>query len=298
MPDDHLLTTDADDRPLLPDDAPDEVFLADDDYEAFVRPPAVPWDDEESTAGESTYQEATSRGPEPTPDWVITSATARDTELGVLKSGKEADVFLLERRLLDEVNLLAAKRYVPVGRRNFRNKGLYQQGRRMKDRREQRAADRKTAFGAKVGAHGWAAHEMEMLSRLWTAGVAVPYPVQQLGVELLLEFIGDDERAAPRLVETHPRRVEATFLYEQVVVLLRGLARAGIAHGDLSAYNLLVWNDRVVMIDVPQATDLAINPNALDLFRRDVDNVCHWFDRKGVDVDPDAVFNDCLLELH
>ena len=273
-----------------------EVFLSSDVYQPTVRPPRVPWDDEERTTGESTYLGA-EHGPEPIPDWVITSGFARDTELGILKSGKEADVFVVERRLLDDVNLLAAKRYVPISRRRFGNQGLYLQGRRMKDRREQRAADRKTAFGTKVAAEGWAANEMVMLSRLWAAGVSVPYPVQRIGSELLIEYVGDVSRAAPRLVEARPSPALARLLYEQCVLLFRGMAGAGIAHGDLSAYNLLVWNDRLVMIDAPQAVDLAINPNGLDLLQRDVANVCGWFARRGVETDADALFNDCLLEL-
>lgn len=277
--------------------ADDDLFLSNDDYEPVVRPPYVPWDDEEPATTESTYPDA-GHGPDPVPDWVITSGFAHDTQLGILKSGKEADVFLVERRLLAEVNLLAAKRYVPIGRRNFRSQGRYLQGRRMKDRREQRAADRKTAFGTKVGAGGWAGAEFQALSTLYAAGLPVPYPVQKIGTELLIEFIGDETQAAPRLVEARPSRALATFLYEQAVVLLRDLARVGMAHGDLSAYNLLVWNERLVMIDLPQAVDLAINPNALDLFQRDVVNVCTWFERRGVPVDPDGVFRDCLVELY
>lgn len=281
---------------LAASDDDGEVFLPDDSFEPAVRAPHVPWDDEELPQGESTYPDA-EHGPEPTPDWVITSGFARDTELGVLKSGKEADVYLVERRHDVAVCLLAAKRYVPVNRRSFRNQGLYTHGRRMKDRREQRAADRKTAFGSKVGAAGWAGHEMDALSSLWQAGIRVPYPVQRLGTELMMEFIGDDEGAAPRLVETHPSRAEAAALFGQAVDMLRGLAKVGIAHGDLSPYNLLVWDDELVMIDLPQAADLAINPKALDLFQRDVANVCHWFTRKGVETDPEALFHDCLREL-
>lgn len=281
---------------LAPSDDDGEVFLTDDDFQRNVRTEPVPWDDEELIPGESTYPDAMP-GPEPIPDWVITSAFAHDTEMGVIKSGKEADVHLVERRLLDDVNLLAAKRYVPIARRSFRNQGLYQQGRRMKDRREQRAAERKTAFGTKVGAAGWASHEMGVLDALWVAGVRVPYPVQLLGTELMLEYIGDEDGAAPRLVETRPSPTEAQSLFDQLIELLRGLARAGYAHGDLSAYNLLVWQDELVMIDLPQAAALALNPNALDLFKRDIDNVCHWFARKGVESNPDSIYADCLLEL-
>jgi RIO kinase 1 len=281
---------------LAASDDEGEVFLPDDSFAPTTKPVRIPWDDEARPQGESTYPDA-EHGPDPVPEWVITSGFARDTELGVLKSGKEADVFLVERRLDDAVNLLAAKRYVPVARRSFRNQGLYVQGRRMRDRREQRAADRKTAFGSKVGASGWAAHEMGALTALWQAGIRVPYPVQRMGTELMMELIGDESSAAPRLVETHPDRTAADALFTQAVDMLRGLARLGLAHGDLSPYNLLVWEGELVMIDLPQTADLAINPGALDLFQRDVVNVCRWFTRKGVDTDPEALFHDCLREL-
>jgi RIO kinase 1 len=126
--------------------------------------------------------------------------------------------------------------------------------------------------------------------------VAVPYPVQLLGTELLLEYIGDRDGAAPRLAQAHGTRADLADWYGQVVELLRHLTRAGIVHADLSAYNLLVWEGRVVAIDLPQAVDLHHHPHGFDVLHRDVTNVCTWFARKGVEHDPEALFADLMLD--
>ena len=95
---------------------------------------------------------------------------------------------------------MAAKRYRPAERRLFHRDATYTEGRRVRRSRENRAMSRRTEFGRELLAGQWAAAEFAALSRLWTLGVAVPYPVQLLGTELLLEFIGDpDGQAAPRL---------------------------------------------------------------------------------------------------
>lgn len=276
------------------EDSADAVFLDSDSFEEWTRPEVVPWDDHDYGDPEaSTYPDA-EHGPEPTPDWVITDAAAHDAQLGILKTGKEADVFIVERTLDDRTNLIAAKRYVPINRRSFRNQGMYRQGRRMKDAREQRAADRKTAFGVMVGANAWARNEMEQLSLLWEAGVSVPYPIQLLGSELMMEYLGDAEEAAPRLVESRPPKALLPDLYQQAIELFRGLARVGIAHGDLSPYNILLWQERLVMIDLPQAVTLAINPEALTLMHRDIVNVCRWFQRQGVEAEPGEIYREAL----
>ena len=146
--------------------------------------------------GASTYP-AASHGPEPVPDWVITSGDARDEDLGDLKSGKEADVSIVERTLGDERNLLAAKRYRDTDHRSFRNDAAYRTGKMPRDGRVARAIKKGTAFGQTARAGTWAAAEFATLSQLWEAGLPVPYPVQLIGVEILMEYLGDDDGAAP-----------------------------------------------------------------------------------------------------
>jgi RIO kinase 1 len=137
-------------------------------------------------------------------------------------------------------------------------------------------------FGREAIAGQWANAEFTALCRLHTAGVPVPYPVQVLGTEVVLEFIGDaDGTAAPRLAETRPDAAELASLWDQLVSALCTLAQHGLAHGDLSPYNLLVHDGRLVMIGLPQVVDVIANPNGRDFLARDARNVATWFARAG-----------------
>ncbi|MCT1479602.1 serine protein kinase RIO [Microbacterium sp. p3-SID336] len=242
------------------------------------------------------------RGPEPRPSWVVTSAGALDTELGILKTGKEADVFLLERAVPGDPtqhSLLAAKRYRDAENRNFHRSAVYTEGRATRNTRDTRALAKKTSHGRDVAAAQWSFAEFEALCRLWELGAPVPYPVQVSGTEVLMEFLGDsDGTAAPRLAQVRGDRGELQEYYTQVVELMRVFAGAGFAHGDLSAYNLLVHEGRVRVIDLPQIVDVIANPQGLDLLHRDCVNVCDWFTRRRVDCDPEELFADLLAALY
>jgi RIO kinase 1 len=229
-------------------------------------------------------------GPRPRPRWVVTEHGAVDTELGVLKTGKEADVHLLERAVPGTGRrvLLAAKRYRTAEHRMFHRDAGYTEGRRVRRSRETRAMARRTAFGRDLLAGQWAAAEFAALSRLWADGVAVAYPVQLDGTELLLEFVGSpDGTAAPRLAQLRPDPDELADLWRQLVDALCGLARHGLTHGDLSAYNLLVHRQggaqsRLVMIDLPQVVDVVGNPQGPAFLARDVARVAEWFTARGL----------------
>lgn len=243
----------------------------------------------------TTYSDAT-HGPHPVPDWVVTDPDARDHDRGVLKSGKEADVHLVERTAPDGTScLLAAKRYRSSEHRQFHRDAAYLEGRRVRSSREMRAMERRTDFGRILLAEQWAIAEFRALTELWSAGAPVPYPVQRSGNEVAMAFIGDRTgTAAPRLAETRPESVDPADLFRQVGALLRVLADRGYAHGDLSAYNLLVDEGRVVMIDLPQIVDLAANPQGAEFFRRDCRNVANWFATRGISVDPDTWADELL----
>lgn len=235
-------------------------------------------------------------GPAPHPAWVITEHAAVDTELGVLKTGKEADVHLVERAVpgLGRRALLAAKRYRTAERRLFHRDAGYREGRRVRRSREMRAMARRTAYGRDLLAGQWAGAEFAALALLWADGVAVPYPVQVSGTELLLEFIGTpDGAAAPRLAQLSPRPAELCDLWHQLVGALRGLARHGLTHGDLSAYNVLVHDGRLVLIDLPQVVDVVANPQGPAFLARDVARIADWFAARGLP--PDTGTADTLL---
>jgi RIO kinase 1 len=229
-------------------------------------------------------------GPRPRPGWVVTEHAAVDTELGVLKTGKEADVHLVERAVpgTDRRVLLAAKRYRTAEHRMFHRDAGYADGRRVRRSRETRAMARRTEFGRDLLSGQWAAAEFAAMSRLWVDGVAVPYPVQLDGTELLLEFIGSPNgSAAPRLAQLRPDPDLLVDLWRQLGDALRGLARHGLTHGDLSAYNVLVHHldgaaGRLVLIDLPQVVDVVGNPQGPRFLARDVARVASWFAGRGL----------------
>jgi len=237
------------------------------------------------------------RGPEPRPDWLVTSQAAVDTELGVLKTGKEADVFLLERAVPGDPSqqvVMAAKRYRGEEHRSFHRSSSYTEGRRTRRSRDARALAKKTTHGRAVAAGQWAWAEWEALSRFWAAGVPVPYPVQIDGTEILMELVQVDGEAAPRLAATRPRGDLLASYFDQLRDAMAELARHGVAHGDLSPYNVLAAGDRLVIIDLPQVVDIVANPAGMDFLMRDCHNVCSWFAARGLDVDEHELFSDLI----
>jgi RIO kinase 1 len=243
----------------------------------------------------------TQRGPEPRPAWVVTSAAAFDTELGVVKSGKEADLYLIERSVPGDpaqASVLAAKRYRSTDNSDFHRSAEYREGRRTRRSRDSRAVEKGTTYGRAFAAGQWAAAEFDALSLMYQRGAPVPYPVQVDGTEVLMEFIGDGTAAAPRLAQSRGEPAELAPLLEQVIDAMRIFARAGYAHGDMSAYNLLVHQGRIVVIDLPQIVDAVTNPGGIALLHRDCVNIAEWFSRRRVECDAEAIFADLLGELY
>jgi RIO kinase 1 len=237
------------------------------------------------------------RGPEPRPDWIVTSQGAVDTELGILKTGKEADVFLVERAdPLDPENgvVMAAKRYRAPEHRTFHRSASYTEGRSMKRSRDERALKRKSTFGREVAAGEWAVSEWGALVRLWNLGLPVPYPVQIDGTGILMEWITYDGETAPRLAQTRPDPDLLASYFDQVSDALARLVQAGLVHGDLSAYNILAAGPRLVIIDLPQIVDLVGNANGADFLMRDCANICGWFRGKGLEVDEQELFGELM----
>ena len=237
-------------------------------------------------------------GPEPWPGWLVTADAAVDTELGILKTGKEADVFLLERAVPGDGGegvVLAAKRYRGHDHRLFHRDTGYTEGRRMRNSRDRRATAKGSRWGRTVEAGQWAAAEFDHLARFWTAGLPVPYPVQLDGTEILMELITlDDGSSAPRLAQCRPGRPLLERYWDQLTEAMRVLAGLGLAHGDLSPFNLLATEERLVLIDVPQAVDVVGNPQGVDSLARDCRNVATWFAARGLDVDGDELLADLL----
>jgi RIO kinase 1 len=157
-----------------------------------------------------------------------------------------------------------------------------------------RAMARRTEFGREVIAGQWAGAEFGALGRLWELDLPVPYPVQLSDTEMLMEFIGDAEtgEAAPRLAQARPEADLLDDLWHQVLTTLETLADHGWAHGDLSAFNLLLDDERIVVIDWPQIVDVIGNPRGFEYLERDVRNVATWFTSRGLVIDEAEVFGD------
>lgn len=271
--------------------------MYDNDFESLEGAPLA--DAEAPPEGQrwSTWDVAT-HGPAPRPDWVVTELGAVDADLGVLKTGKEADVHLLHRWLpgTDRGVVMAAKRYRTGEHRLFHRDAGYLEGRRVRKSREMRAMARRTAYGKELIAGQWAGAEFAALGRLWELGLPVPYPVQLDATEMLMEFIGRDGVAAPRLASARPAREALPDLFEQLRAALLTLAGAGWTHGDLSPYNILLDGDRLVLIDWPQIVDIIGNPQGFTFLERDVTTMAAWFASKGYAVDAGVLLGDVVAE--
>lgn len=239
----------------------------------------------------------------PVPSWVITDGYV-DEELGTLRAGKEAGCFLVRRSAGGRYCLLVRKDYrkrsdraqnapVKAGEWGIRS-NTYRDSLVFGETRQRRAAAKRSGFGKEVIEHAWVGREFATLRRLWEVGARVPYPVSEGGHNFLMQYIGTVGGAAPRLADLRPSRDEATVLFDHLVEELHVLAREGVVHGDLSAYNVLVQHGRPWIIDLPQAIDLYEHPRGFELFARDVWNLCDYFVRRGVACDARRLTNELL----
>ena len=197
-----------------------------------------------------------------------------DTVVRQLMSGKEAMVYVV--RVGDETR--CAKVYKEATERSFRQAVDYTENRKVKNSRQARAMAKGTKFGRQAQEAAWQSAEVDALYRLAAAGVRVPRPYNFCDGVLLMELVTDEHGdAAPRLndVQFTPedaRKHHATLIREVVRMLC-----AGVVHGDLSEFNILVAADGPVIIDLPQAIDAAGNNHAKRMLLRDVDNLRNFF---------------------
>jgi RIO kinase 1 len=201
---------------------------------------------------------------------------AIDAVVRQLMSGKEAMVFVV--RCGDETR--CAKVYKEADKRSFRQAVDYTENRKTKNTRQARAMAKGTRFGREAQEKAWQNAEVDALFRLAAAGVRVPHPYNFHAGVLLMELVVDDEgNAAPRLNDVE---LTAPMAIELHGMLLREVVRmlsAGVVHGDLSEFNILLGADGPVIIDLPQAVDAAGNNHAPRMLVRDVDNLRRFFGR-------------------
>ncbi len=197
-----------------------------------------------------------------------------DEVLRPLMSGKEADVFVV--RCGSEER--CAKIYKEAHKRSFKQAVTYQEGRKVRNSRRARAMEKGSKFGRKQQEDLWQNAEVDALYRLDRAGVRVPKPYGCFDGVLLMELItSDDGRVAPRLNDVSMSEEQAIEDHELVMDYVKRMLCAGIVHGDLSEFNVLVDDYGPVIIDLPQAVDAAANNNAQSMLDRDIANMTNYY---------------------
>nr|BBH91272.1 hypothetical protein KTC_60230 [Thermosporothrix sp. COM3] len=213
--------------------------------------------------------------------------------LYVAKSGKEATVFCCTAHPSTQAELLAAKVYRPRMFRSLRNDAIYRMNRvvvdefkqAMHDSRAKRVMSRKNTQARALQVASWIAYEYETQRLLYEAGADVPKPYSQIGNAVLMEYVGNLERQAPLLREVRLEREEVRPLFQRLLRNIELFLSCNRVHGDLSEYNVLYWNGRISVIDFAQAVDPRHGEEVFSLLLRDVERVCQFFARYGVEAD-------------
>ncbi len=197
-----------------------------------------------------------------------------DEVISQLMSGKEASVYVV--RCGTEIR--CAKIYKEANKRSFKKAVLYQEGRRGRNSRRARAIEKKSSFGRKQQEDAWQNSEVDALYRLSNAGVRVPQPYGCFDGVLLMELITDENgHVAPRLNDVLLSTEQALQDHATIMKYVMCMLNAGLVHGDLSEFNVLLDEKGPVIIDLPQAVDAAGNNNAKDMLERDVNNMTTYY---------------------
>jgi RIO kinase 1 len=230
--------------------------------------------------------------------------------LAIVKGGKEATVYRCAAHPRRNVEFLAAKVYRPRMFRSLSNDKMYREGRQIltnegravkaTDQRIMRALGKKTAYGEEVAHTSWMMYEYTTLEKLFKAGANVPEPIAVSENAILMTYLGDENIAAPALSEVRLDREEAPYLFVRVIKNIEIMLQHGLIHGDLSAYNILYWEGDITIIDFPQVSFSASNSNAEFILSRDIQRVCDYFKRQGVETDAAGIieaFSKRYLQL-
>ena len=225
----------------------------------------------------------------------------------LVSSGKEGTVFCCLAAPHTGHERLAVKIHRGRNFRSFKNDAIYLSGRAMgislsgsagvkssgmPDRRLERAVAKRTRRGKAAIEHSWINHEYNTLQLLHEAGAAVPRPIAMAGQAVLMEYLGDGDGPAPKLKHVSLDRRRAVELFTGLVAEIELWLSCERIHGDLSAFNILYWEGRAVVIDFPQAVNPYENPDSLSLLERDIRNLVTFFAPYGVSADPERIARD------
>lgn len=213
-----------------------------------------------------------------------------DTVMRQLMSGKEAMVYVV--RCGEDIR--CAKVYKEANKRGFRQAANYTEGRKMKSSRRARAMEKGTRYGRKAQEDAWQSAEVDALYRLAAAGVRVPQPYHFHAGVLLMELVTDAYgEAAPRLNELVLTPEQSREYHDILITQVVRMLCAGLVHGDLSEYNVLVGTEGPVIIDLPQAINAAGNNSAFSMLERDINNLATYFGRFA----PELLTTDYAMEI-
>ena len=222
---------------------------------------------------------------------VLTAEGIIEEVMRPLRSGKEAQIYLV----LSGGEQRVAKIYKDAENRTFKQRSGYIEGRRVRNSRDQRAMGKHTSYGRAKDEDAWRSAEVEAIYRLRDAGVRVPEPFHFVDGVLIMELVTDASgNPAPRLGEVAMTAAEARAIFDRLLREVVRMLAAGLVHGDLSDFNVLMGADGPVLIDFPQSVDASRNQNARELLIRDVDNLTDFLGR----FEPAATgvpYGHCLL---
>jgi RIO kinase 1 len=205
-----------------------------------------------------------------------------DELISGIKTGKEASVFLGR----NSEGFVAVKVYTDLRVRSFKRDESYRKGRFIGDSRIERAIEQGSQKGLDAHQILWVQEEFRQMKHLYQHGVNVPKAIAVHGISLIMEFIGDEDgQPAPRISDLKMGQEEAEDAFRQSVHNLKRIVQSGRVHGDYSTFNILWHNDRAVVIDFPQVTELKNNRNARAFLERDVHSLCKSFGKQGVKTD-------------
>jgi RIO kinase 1 len=189
-----------------------------------------------------------------------------------LKTGKEADVYIVQ----SNKKLLALKIY----RQNtkFSSRLEYLNMNLLKSRTK-RAITNHTHKGSQMTQGIWTANEYNSMQKLYEDGAYIPKPLAMTNNSILMEYIGDKDSPAPRLVDVKLTQADAYEVFNKVLVNLEIFLRNNLVHGDLSEYNILLWNKNPIIIDFPQMLLLGNNQNAFRMLSKDINNMHSFFSK-------------------
>jgi len=213
-----------------------------------------------------------------------------DAVVRQLMSGKEAMVYVV--RCGEDIR--CAKVYKEANKRGFRQAANYTEGRKMKSSRRARAMEKGTRYGRKAQEDAWQSAEVDALYRLAAAGVRVPQPYHFHAGVLLMELVTDSHgEAAPRLNDLVLTAEQSRDYHRILITQVVRMLCAGLVHGDLSEYNVLVGSAGPVIIDLPQAINAAGNNSAFSMLERDINNLATYFGRFS----PELLTTDYAMEI-